>query len=278
MNESFNPEQGAGGGESQAPNRRKHGKHVAPHGGAWKVAYADFVTALLALFIVLWVLGQDATLKEAVQAYFRDPTGYTKVGGSAFTIGKGATISPAAGAVKEAVERKLEEDINRLQEMLEETEQLQKFSDQIFFELTDEGIRMEFRDAPKFSFFRIGSATVSPELEEIFRVLTPEIIRMDYPVVIEGHTDERPYGNMEYTNWELSADRANAIRRIMLNFGLLPERIAEIRAYASTKLLKPADPFADENRRVSIFLKSPLFKLGAETPVIKQAPKIQWSL
>ncbi len=268
MNESINPEHG-GEGEGHSRHRRKHAVHSGHHGGAWKVAYADFVTALLALFIVLWVLGQDDKVKQAVQAYFRDPTGYSKIGGVPFSVGKGATISPAAGAVKAAIERKLEEDIGHLQEMLEETEELKKFSDQIYFELTDEGIRMEFRDAPKFSFFRVGSAQVSPELEEIFRILTPEVIKMDYPVVIEGHTDDRPYGNKDYTNWELSADRANAVRRIMLNFGLLQERVSEVRSYASTKLLKPAEPFAEENRRVSILLKSPLVKFGAGESVIK---------
>lgn len=264
MNESLTPDpHGGGEGESHASHKHKHSKHP-PHGGAWKVAYADFVTALLALFIVLWVMGQDDKVKEAVQAYFRDPTGYTKIGGVPFSIGKGATMSPSEGAVKAALEQKLEEDLGKLQDMLEETEVLKKFSDQIFFELTEEGIRMEFRDAPKFSFFRIGSAIVSPELEEIFRILTPEVIRMNYPVVIEGHTDERPYGTKDYTNWELSADRANAIRRIMLDLGLYSDKISEIRAYAATKLLKPADPFADENRRVSILLKSPVVQLDSK--------------
>ncbi len=264
MSDAANPEHG-GEGEGHHHKRHKHAKHPH-HGGAWKVAYADFVTALLALFIVLWVLGQDDKVKEAVQAYFRDPTGYSKVGGVPFTVGKGATISPADGAVKAAMEKKLEEDLKHLEEMLEETEELKKFSDQIVFELTDEGIRMEFRDAPKFSFFRIGSAQVSPELEEIFRVLTPEVVRMDYPVVIEGHTDDRAYGTKDYTNWELSADRANAIRRTMLYYGLHKERISEVRSYASTKLLKPSEPLAEENRRVSILLKSPLFKLNAAKP------------
>jgi len=261
MNESSNPDHG-GEGESHPHKRHKHGKHPH-HGGAWKVAYADFVTALLALFIVLWVMGQDDKVKEAVQAYFRDPTGYSKVGGVPFSVGKGATISPADGAVKAAAERKMEEDLAKLEEMLEETAELSKFSDQIVFELTDEGIRMEFRDAPKFSFFRIGSAQVSPELEEIFRILTPEVVRMNYPVVIEGHTDDRPYGTKDYTNWELSADRANAIRRTMLYYGLLKERVSEVRSYASTRLLKPAEPLAEENRRVSILLKSPLVQLNA---------------
>jgi chemotaxis protein MotB len=258
VNESFDSEHGAGAeGESHGGRHKKHKKHSA-HGGAWKVAYADFVTAMLALFIVLWVMGQDDKVKEAVSAYFRDPAGYMKTGGAPFSVGKGATLSPTAGQVKEAIEKKLEEEISRLQEVLAASEAMQQISDQIVFELTEEGIRMEFRDAPEFSFFKVGSAQVTPQMEELFKVLTPEICKLDYPVAIEGHTDRRPYGMRDYTNWELSADRANAVRRIMLNNGMPMERMSEVRAYADTKPIKPADPFAVDNRRVSILLKSPL--------------------
>ena len=226
------------------------------------MAYADFVTAMLALFIVLWVMGQNDKVKEAVQAYFRDPSGYMKQGGAPFTVGKGATLSLSEGAVKEAIEKKLEEEITRLQEVLFSSEAMRAFSDQVVFELTEEGIRLEFRDAPKFSFFQVGSALVSPQLDEIFRVLTPEIARLTYPVVIEGHTDSRPYGAKDYTNWELSADRGNAVRRIMIKYGLDTERISEIRAYAETRPIHPADPTAVENRRVSILLKSPFLSIS----------------
>lgn len=264
MNEPFNPDHPIGEVEAPPPRRSKHKK--GGHGGAWKVAYADFVTALLALFIVLWVMGQDDKVKEAVSAYFRDPAGYMKSGGAPFTIGKGATLSQTEGQVKEALEKalekKLEEDIARMREVLEASDVLKQISDQVIFELTDEGIRMEFRDAPKFSFFKVGSAQVSPELDEIFRILTPEIAKLQYPVAIEGHTDQRPYGMKEYGNWELSADRGNAIRRVMLKYGMAPERVSEIRAYADTRLLKPSDPYAVENRRVSILLKSPLISIG----------------
>jgi len=220
---------------------------------------------MLALFIVLWVMGQNDKVKEAVQAYFRDPSGYMKTGGAPFTIGKGATLSMQEGAVKEAIEKQLEGEIQHLQDILYQSETMRAFADQIIFELTEEGIRMEFRDAPKFSFFQIGSSRISTELDGIFKVLTPEIKRLEYPVAIEGHTDRRPYGSQDYSNWELSADRGNAVRRIMLTYGLPIDRISEVRAYADTRLLRPTDPFAIENRRVSILLKSPfLMGLGKE--------------
>jgi chemotaxis protein MotB len=264
MNEAFNPEQGLGSDNENQPRPRKRRRKQAPHSGAWKVAYADFVTAMLALFIVLWVMGQNDRIKEAVQAYFRDPTGYSKEGGAPVSIGKGAAMTPTEGAIKEVIEKKLEEEMGKLQEALFSDDALKAFADQIVFQLTDEGIRMEFRDAKKFSFFSIGSAIVSPELMEILRVLTPEVARLEYPVVVEGHTDRRPYGSgRDYTNWELSADRANAVRRVMLADGLPLERISEVRAYADTRLILSSDPYAIENRRVSILLKSPLLAAGA---------------
>lgn len=251
MNEA--DEQHGGGEESEGHGgrHRKHKKHAA-HGGAWKVAYADFVTALLALFIVLWVLGQDDKVKKAVQAYFKDPTGYMKVGGAPFTVGKGATLSLSQGAVKEAIEKKLEEQMNKIKDALAENEAFQSVQDQVVIEVTDEGIRMEFRDAAKFNFFQVGSAMVSPQLDEIFRAITPEIINMSYPVVIEGHTDRRPYGTKDYTNWELSADRANASRRELVAGGIDDRKIVRVVGLASSIPLDRGDPASPVNRRIAI--------------------------
>lgn len=236
------------------PAKAKH----KGHGGAWKVAYADFVTAMMALFIVLWVLSQDEKVKLAVQAYFEDPTGFIKSGGAVVPVGRGKATPAPETNMQDALKRELEREASRIRAVLSQNPALEALVDQISVEVTDEGIRMEFRDAPKFSFFDIGSAVVKPELERSLEVLAPEFSRLGYPVVIEGHTDSRPYGTPSYSNWELSADRAAAVRRVLINKGLDPSRITEVRSYADTRLLKPEDPLAAENRRVSILLKRSL--------------------
>jgi chemotaxis protein MotB len=243
---------------------KKHKKH-AQHGGAWKVAYADFTTAMLALFIVLWVMSQDPTIKQAVQYYFRDPVGFLRSGAAIIPMGKGQSLSVTEDQLQDALIGNMEQEVSHIQEMMKTDEMLQKISDQIVFEVTDEGIRMEMRDAPKFSFFAIGSASVTPELMRFLELLTPEVNRIGYQVVIEGHTDSRQYGNQQnYTNWELSSDRANSVRRAMLAFNMKKENLSEVRAYADTRLLLPKNPLADENRRVSVMLKRPIITRSEE--------------
>ncbi|MBM3326597.1 MAG: chemotaxis protein MotB [Calditrichaeota bacterium] len=255
MPEEYRSEGVQGGGEGEQPRPRARHKKHGGHGGAWKVAYADFVTAMLALFIVLWVLSQDEKIKLAVQAYFEDPSGFIKSGGAVVPVGKGTQAPVSDEQLQEALQRQLEQEADRIKDILSENPSLKDIIDQVHIEVTDEGIRMEFRDAPEFSFFEVGEARVRPEMDKTLQVLTPEIVRLKYPVAIEGHTDSRPYGTLNYTNWELSADRAASVRRLMLNYGLQPQMISEVRAYADTKLLKASNPLAAENRRVSILLK-----------------------
>ncbi|MBM3328610.1 MAG: chemotaxis protein MotB [Calditrichaeota bacterium] len=247
-----------------APRPRRRHKRHGHHGGAWKVAYADFVTAMLALFIVLWVLSQDPRIKLMVQAYFQDPTGFIKSGGAVMPIGQGTPPVGEEKSLQDALQRELEREANRLRDIIEESGLPKEITDQISFEVTEEGIRMEFRDAPQFSFFDVGSAMVRNEMERTIELLTPEIVRLQYPVAVEGHTDARAYGSGSYSNWELSADRAAAVRRVMLKHGLTPQMISEVRAYADTKLLPGKDPLAHENRRVSILLKRPLVTVGGK--------------
>lgn len=248
--------------EEPPPPRPKRAKHP-PHGGAWKVAYADFVTAMMALFIVLWVMNQSEEIKQSVAGYFKDPIGFNKTGGQIINTGT-APAQPSTIELNVSRTDLLEKEISRMKDLISESERLKNVSDQVVFQLTDEGIRLEFRDASKFSFFAVGSAQISAEMKEIIRILTPEVAQLDYGVVIEGHTDRRPYGaEAGYTNWELSADRANGVRRAMLAAGLAAEKMTEVRAYADTRLLDEKDPFALENRRVSILLKSPVIQVNA---------------
>ncbi|MDK9699436.1 MAG: OmpA family protein [bacterium] len=247
--------------EQQPPPRpKKHGGHGG-HGGAWKVAYADFVTAMLALFIVLWILSQDEATKEAIQGYFRDPIGFSEAMGAAKLSVVPGQSPPTAAQVMDHLEKSLNVEVNRLQEMVTQNAELAGIADQIDIQITDEGIRIELRDNTKFNFFEVGSANITRQLRIFIELLTPEIQKLGYPIALEGHTDSRPYGGNTYTNWELSADRANSLRRTMIQNGLAPNLIREVKAFSDTRLHNTADPIAPENRRVSILLKTPMQEL-----------------
>jgi chemotaxis protein MotB len=241
------------------PKKKKVAHHGGAHGGSWKVAYADFVTAMLALFIVLWILGQNEEVKKAVDAYFTDPIAFNKemkARGTSPIPTFGLSRSPElAPPVVKPDEERAKEAIEKIKEKLTETPELSKISDQVDFQITPEGILIEVKDTEKFDFFPVGSFSMSKEFSDLLRLLSPEIAILNYPVVITGHTDRRSYGNEKYTNWELSADRANSVRREMINSGLPPEMITQVRSYADTQLRNPDDPYAPENRRVSILLK-----------------------
>jgi chemotaxis protein MotB len=246
------------------PQPRRGGKHKGhpAHGGAWKVAYADFVTAMLALFIVLWILSQDQPTKEAIQGYFRDPIGFTSsMGAAKFSASVGQTPPPTEQQIMAELERSLTSEVVRMQEIVKSNSELSSISDQIEIQVTDEGIRIEFRDNAHFNFFEVGSPNPSKQLVNLIQLLTPEIQKLDYPIAVEGHTDSRAYGGNGYTNWELSSDRANTIRRTMISGGLSPSKICAINAFADSQLYNAVDPLAPENRRVTILLKTPLAKL-----------------
>ena len=236
---------------------KKHGGH---HGGSWKVAYADFVTAMLALFIVLWILAQNEEVREAVDAYFTDPVAFNK----AMKERRESMLTSDTTKAKDLIEtpiskeESIEQEMEKLKATLEKNVLLSSVSEQITIEITAEGILIEIKDTEKFDFFPIGSSNMSPELKEVIKTIVPGILQVNFPVVITGHTDARSYGTAKYSNWELSADRANAVRREMLEAGLPQEIISEIRSYADTRLKNTNDPFAAENRRVSILLRHPM--------------------
>jgi chemotaxis protein MotB len=241
------------------PKKKKVVSHGGSHGGSWKVAYADFVTAMLALFIVLWILSQNEEVKKAVDAYFTDPVAFNKEmkarGNSPIpTFGLSRSAEPPPAEVKPDEER-AKEAIDKIKEKLMEAPALSKIADQVDFQITPEGILIEVKDTEKFDFFPVGSFTMSREFTDLLHLLSPEIATLNYPVIITGHTDRRAYGNEKYTNWELSADRANSVRREMIKAGLPTDLITQVRSYADTQLKSPDDPYAPENRRVSILLK-----------------------
>lgn len=225
---------------------RKHSANATPHHGAWKVAYADFVTALMSLFIVLWLMTCNLKVQEAVGGYFRDPYGSARKIGN--QIGAGEPVPPKRGDMNE-----IKRDLLRAIESLPD---FQKIKSQIEITVTDEGLRIELIESPKGTFFENGQAEPTPVLREVLTALSPQIGKLPNPVSIEGHTDAKPFSNPEfYSNWELSTDRANAARRLMEGSGLHTGQVAQVSGFADRKLHNPKKPYDASNRRVSVLIR-----------------------
>lgn len=218
-------------------------------GGAWKVAYADFVTALMALFIVLWMMNTSTRVKQSVSGYFRDPRGFAaKHGGGPANSGEGLKINQQNVA-----------DIRRqLEESLRKAPDFGKIRENVQFSVTGEGLRIDLLETERGMFFVSGRPAPTSDGERLLNLLGAQIGVLPNQVVIEGHTDSQPFRNAGlttgYGNWELSADRANAARRLLHQYGVRAQQVVEVRGYADQKLLLPdaADP---RNRRVSLVVK-----------------------
>ena len=217
-----------------------HGGH---HGGAWKVAYADFVTAMMALFIVLWLLSASEKVQKAVGGYFQDPTGKGRQTGTT-NSGVGETLTLNRDDLQHLKEK--------LEEILKQIPMLQRLEQQIKITLTTEGLRIDLIETEKGLFFETGNPKPSDAGIELLKVLATELAKLPNKVAIEGHTDSRPYGRADYSNWELSADRANAARRVLEENGFDETRISQVRGFADQRLLKKDDPTSPSNRRISI--------------------------
>ena len=226
---------------------RKKVAHGSHHNGAWKVAYADFVTALMALFIVLWLMNTSDTVKKAIAGYFRDPSGSSKGQGTG-QAGVGESIS-----VNKSDMNHLK---GKLEEAMKQLPQLEKLKDQVQMTVTGEGLRIELMESETGTFFESGDAQPTEEGRQMLEMLAAETSKLPYSLLIEGHTDSRPFTSRAgYSNWELSADRANAARRIMETSGLNPNQVVEIRGFADQRLKKPDDPMSASNRRISVIVK-----------------------
>ena len=246
---------------TEAPIRivKKKGGHGGHHGGAWKVAYADFVTAMMALFIVLWIVGQSKQVKEYVAQYFKDPGAFMEntKGGGIFEFNK-----MVVGERVQEEQLKHAQDSLRLQAMAQEIMKdmggagLEKLAEQIQMEIVREGLRIEMLDKSESFFFDVGTSTLKPEAQKILAIIAKELEQLPNHVIIEGHTDSRPYSTAAgYTNFELSAERANTARRVLVVGGVPLKKIDEVRGCADTRLKIPSDPFDIRNRRISIIVK-----------------------
>ncbi len=241
---------------------KKKGGHGGHHGGAWKVAYADFVTAMMALFIVLWLLNSSKQVQEAVGGYFKDPTGTAKKVGSDM-VGSGENFIVSKDNMAQLKEE--------LQKAVREVPNFDKLKNHIDMTVTNEGLRIELTESASGTFYDPGSAKLNADGQSLLMLLAKELGKLPNKLAVEGHTDAKPYApNSNYSNWELSADRANSARRMMQENGLGESQISQVRGFADQRLRKPDAPLDPANRRVSLIVQYLEKPVGA--PGIAGAP------
>jgi chemotaxis protein MotB len=226
---------------------KRSGDHRGHHGGAWKVAYADFVTAMMALFIVLWLMNSSKQIQEAVGGYFKDPTGTSKmVGTNQQGSGQNMPISKS--------------DMTKIKEQLltvfRQVTDFEKLKSHIEMTVTAEGLRIELMESEKGTFFESGRPEPTAPGREMLIAIATEVGKLPNKISLEGHTDARPYtGLANYSNWELSTDRANASRRLMVQNGLREDQVVEVRGFADQHLRNPNNPADAANRRISLIVR-----------------------
>ena len=226
---------------------KRKATHDTPHGGAWKVAYADFVTAMMALFIVLWLMNTSDHVRKAVAGYFNDPMGRSRDTG---TDRSGADENlPVTRDNIDQLKQRLEDSIRKMND-------LKSISNQIEITVTPEGLRIELLESKNGTFFESGSSTLNANGNELLGMLAKQLGSVPNQLSIEGHTDSQPFSsNSGYTNWELSTDRANAARRVMQSDGLRHNQISQVRGYADQRLRVPSNPLDPSNRRISLIVQ-----------------------
>jgi chemotaxis protein MotB len=251
------------GGKEQPPIivkkiKKGHGEH---HGGAWKVAYADFVTAMMALFLLLWILAAATpSQKAAIAQYFRDPGVFeTSTGGGgnnpvAQFFGEAGILDAKQGLLPETAIQGLKE---RIEENLKQLQEYPEIKDQIMIQITAEGLLIELidKDNKDKAFFDLSSAELKPSLLHILEKIVQQIRELPNKIAVSGHTDARPFRNRSfYSNWELSAARALNARRAMEEAGLPASLVDRVVGYADSAPLVANDPLDPTNRRISLLI------------------------
>lgn len=227
--------------------KKKAGHGGGHHGGAWKVAYADFVTAMMALFIVLWLMNASKQVQEAVGGYFKDPRGTAKM------VGTNKSGGGEVVALKKEDMTKLKDE---LLQSIHHIDPMDKLKNQIEITITAEGLRIELMETEKGTFFELGSPQPTPALKNLLQVLAGELGTLPNKISIEGHTDSKPYSiSRTYDNWDLSSERANAARRIMQEQGIRQDQISQVRGFADQRLRLPQEPDDPSNRRISVIVQ-----------------------
>lgn len=250
----------------------KKGGHGGHHGGSWKVAYADFVTAMMAFFLLLWLITMSSPEKRAkVATYFKSfslfeksgtsmmldqPGGAVGESGGSFKLDKdmgkgGSDVSPTPEGVKEQLKQAIE---TRLSDV----------KDQVLVDVFEGGVKIELTDKEGKTMFPLGGSELTPQARRILKVIIENFKDSNNKIAIEGHTDALSYSSGRYTNWELSTERASAARKELEAYGLNPDRLSRVAGYAATAPLVRDNPSDPRNRRISILLLYPE-KKKAET-------------
>lgn len=251
--------------------RKKKGGHGGHHGGAWKVAYADFVTAMMAFFLLLWLLAAaNKSQLEGISAYFKNPSGVPAAGGastSVIQIGSNVDVSKGEGekekqsdndevyseSFKKEEIKQLEEMKEAIQESMESSETLKEFKDQVQVKITPEGLVIQILDKENRPMFDLGSAILRPYAQKILRAIAPTLESTPNRISVAGHTDVLGYvAKHEYSNWELSVDRANAARRELLVAKMKEEKVARVVGHGSAVPFDTKNPANPANRRITI--------------------------
>ena len=281
----------------------KKGGH-GHHGGAWKIAYADFVTAMMAFFLLMWLLGSTSEGdKKGIADYFQSPLRVAMSGGSGsgdsshVIKGGGQDLTRTTGQVKRGdieAQRKtvnlhalkqeqVRAEIARLEDLKKKVEQkiaesskLAPMAAQLRLEMTRDGLRIQIADEQSRPMFASGSAVVQPYMRELLREIGQVLTQVPNHLTLEGHTDAQPFsaGERGYSNWELSADRANASRRELVSGGLPDDRVLRVQGLASSTLFDAKDPNSASNRRISIIVMN----REAEDRLFRTAPDVAQSL
>ncbi|MDY0249094.1 MAG: flagellar motor protein MotB [Pseudomonas sp.] len=250
------------------------------HGGAWKIAFADFAVAMMAFFLVMWLMSSATPeQKKAISGYFQDPIGFSE-SASPYVIDLGGTptpapdktlnpelnepVTPGQQPLNEQQAEQLSEQLERdrldlllveLQRKINEDIDLQPYKEQILMDVSRDGLRIQITDAANRPMFDLGSARLQPYFEDILYLMADTIRAVPNKISVGGHTDAKPYaGNSGFGNWELSASRANAARRALHAGGLDDDKIARVAGYASSALFDRADPYSPSNRRIDILV------------------------
>lgn len=296
---------GGGGNSGQVVVVKKKGKHPEHphHGGAWKVAYADFVTAMMAFFLLLWLL--STTTKEqkmGIAHYFNPPNNSTQMGGGSGIMGGNSVVAteghaptetpvvPPSAQNKDDIAVQVSEDAmfrqvsDDLKKQVMNVPELKAMSENLQIDLTPEGLRITISDSKGRPLFENGSAKMFDYTQKMVAVVANVLSSLTNDLSVGGHTDSVPYrgADLAYTNWELSADRAQTARRILVREGIPERRMARVAGYAGQQPMVPDHPESEKNRRLTIIVlrgrQGPVAKftqegLQANPPARQEAPQ-----
>ena len=310
------PPNAPGGAQAGAANEKKlqpiiikrvkKGDH-GHHGGAWKIAYADFMTAMMAFFLLMWLLGSTSKGDlQGIAAYFNSPLKVAMAGGdgsgnsSSVIPGGGNDLTKVYGQVKrsqadsesqrrqvDSKRQRAQQDAQRIQAlrakidaMISSNATLNEYRSQIRMDVTPDGLQIQIVDDQNRPMFDIGSAMVKPYMRDILREVGSALGGVENRISLAGHTDAAPYGMGErgYSNWELSTDRANASRRELVAAGMPNDKLARVVGLAASDLLLPNEPRAPQNRRITITVLTHEAEerlLGKQTPTAHPDSKLE---